>query len=65
MPILKGDLKVWLRLISLLIKSRVVWGSLQWKVKWGWDSSLSLNLGHKVVGEFPILCIAGHKGREK
>ena len=38
--------------------------SLQWNIKWGWDSSRSLLLGHRIFDELHILWIAGIKGRE-
>ena len=38
---------------------------LLWKMKWGWNSSHSLHLGHRELGLFPILCNAGVKGKEK
>ena len=63
--ILKGILKEYFRLISSLMKSIVILESLQKDINWGWDSSCSLYLGHKIFSTLPIICSAGFKGREK
>ena len=64
--ILKGILKDMFRLISSLMNSRVILDRASKKyIKWGWDFSCSLHLGHRIFGALPILCIAGFKGREK
>ena len=45
-------------------KYRVSLEILQLKVKWGWDSSCSLHLGHRIFGTLPILYIGGLKVRK-
>ena len=63
--ILKQTFKAYFRLISSMIKSRIILERLQWNIKWSWDSFCSLHLGPRIFGVLPILCIAGFKGREK
>ena len=60
--ILKEILKAYFRLISSLMKSRVILESLIKNISFGCDSFCSLHLGHGIFGALPSPCIAGFKG---
>ena len=57
-------LKAYFRLISLLMKSRVILESLPENVELGWNSFCSLHLRHRIFEIFVVLGTIRLKGEE-